>query len=162
MTKRRTYTAAFKAKVVLELFREEKPLAQVAALRATLLAELGRSEEAQQEVVGQPRVGSRPQSGLLNARVLTQTKHYQQALWEYCQMLTRDPGMMAAMDGIVELYLQDRVSLSTLLTALGQVYQICPAPAAIHGLVVSLGDDKLIEQWLDGHPRRTVEAVEPQ
>ncbi len=134
----------------------------VAALRATLLVELGRLEEAQQEVVGQPRVGSRPQSGLLNARVLTQTKHYQQALWEYCQMLTRDPGMMAAMDGIVELYLQDRVRLSTLLTALGQVYEICPAPAAIHGLVVSLGDDRLIEQWLDGHPRRTVQAVEPQ
>ena len=31
MTKRKTYTAAFKAKVVLELLREEKPLAQVAA-----------------------------------------------------------------------------------------------------------------------------------
>jgi len=31
MTKRKTYTAAFKAKVVVELLREEKPLAQVAA-----------------------------------------------------------------------------------------------------------------------------------
>ena len=31
MTKRKTYTAAFKAKVVLELLREEKPLAQLAA-----------------------------------------------------------------------------------------------------------------------------------
>ncbi len=134
----------------------------VTALRATLLVELGRSEEAQQEVVGQPRVANRPQSALLNARVLTQTKHYQQALWEYCQILTRDPGIRAAMDGIMELYLQDHVSLSTVLTALGQVYQVCPAPAAIRQLVVSLGDDKLIEQWLDGHPRRTVEALEPQ
>jgi len=31
MIKRKRYTAAFKAKVVLELLREEKPLAQVAA-----------------------------------------------------------------------------------------------------------------------------------
>ena len=31
MRKRKTYTAAFKANVVLELLREEKPLAQVAA-----------------------------------------------------------------------------------------------------------------------------------
>ena len=31
MTKRKTYTAAFKTKVVLELLREEKPLGQVAA-----------------------------------------------------------------------------------------------------------------------------------
>jgi len=31
MTKRKTYTVAFKAKVVLELLRDEKPLAQVAA-----------------------------------------------------------------------------------------------------------------------------------
>ncbi len=31
MTKRKTYTAVFKAKVVVKLLREEKPLAQVAA-----------------------------------------------------------------------------------------------------------------------------------
>ena len=31
MTKRKTYTGAFKAKAVVELLREEKPLAQVAA-----------------------------------------------------------------------------------------------------------------------------------
>jgi len=31
MTKRKTYTAAFKANVVLELLREEKPLAQMEA-----------------------------------------------------------------------------------------------------------------------------------
>ena len=38
MTKRKTYTAAFKAKVVLELLREEKPLAQVAARCEVLMS----------------------------------------------------------------------------------------------------------------------------
>lgn len=129
-----------------------EPAVQV--LRATLLDELGHTEQAA-EVVSEALVAapSLPQASLLRAKLLVGTGAYQEALWEYCQVLTRDPTVEPAVDGVMNLVRQGHLELSTVLTALSQVYAVCPQPGAIRELVGSLGDQEIVHKWLAAHPQ---------
>jgi len=126
----------------------------VQALRASVLAELGQTEpavEAASEVL--LAAPGRPQVSLLRARLLAEDEAYQEALWEYCQVLAREPSTKAAVTGVAELAKGRHVELSVILTALSQVYAVCPQPGVIRELAAGLGDQELIHKWLATHPQ---------